>query len=190
MLVRYRGTIIKVSWRDPGQNGRFWGPFLVLWNVNFESTRCWKVKNVEKLTFRCHVKPNRLKICMYDRMLGAVTLETSKPPQFQLELPKKRILWKNIFFNFVFCQRWTSMLVYNLHQTNGSVKQLSFLLGRPAGPPDPPGFTWGGAPAPPHPPTFFVGLRPHQKFRLLNGVTCFAHVRDMRHLVTDLAQLW
>ena len=23
MLVRYRGKIIKVSWRDPGQNGRF-----------------------------------------------------------------------------------------------------------------------------------------------------------------------
>ena len=73
---------IKVSWRDPGQNGRFWGPFLVLWSVSLP-------KNVEKLTFRCHVRPNRLKSCMYDRMLGAVTLETSKPPQFQPELPKK-----------------------------------------------------------------------------------------------------
>ena len=102
MLVRYRGKIIKVSWRDPGQNGRFLWPFLVLWNVSLP-------ENVEKWTFRCHVRPNRLKICMYDRMLGAVTLETSKPPQFQPELRKNHFLWKKRFFQFVFCQRWTSI---------------------------------------------------------------------------------
>ncbi len=86
--------IIKVSWRDPGQNGRFWGPFLVLWNVSLP-------ENVEKLTFRCHVRPNRLKICMYDRMLGAVTLETCRPPQFHPKLSKKLFLWKSRFFSFL-----------------------------------------------------------------------------------------
>ena len=33
-----------------------------------------------------HVRPNRLKICMYDRVPCAVILETPKPPQFQPEL--------------------------------------------------------------------------------------------------------
>ena len=58
-------------------------------------------ENVEKLSFRCHVRRNRLKICMYDRMLGAVILETPKPPQFQPELSKNRFLWIFGFFSFL-----------------------------------------------------------------------------------------
>ena len=32
--------IIKVFWGDPGQNGLFWGPFLVHWNSQ-KSWKCW-----------------------------------------------------------------------------------------------------------------------------------------------------
>ena len=91
MLVRYRGKIIKVSWRDPGRNGRFWGPFLVLWNVSLP-------ENVEKLTFRCHVRPNRLKICMYDRMPCAVILEPPNLPNFNLNCQKTSSYEKPVFW--------------------------------------------------------------------------------------------
>ncbi len=109
--------MIKVSWRDPGQNGRFWASVLVRWNLSLQ-------QNVEKLTFRCHVRPNRLKICMYDRMLGAVTLETPKPPQFQPELPKKQFLWKTRFFQLVFCQRWTSRVSCWCHYMSSAIITL------------------------------------------------------------------
>ena len=46
--------IITVSWRDPGQNWWFRRPFLLHWNSNIS----------EKLTFWCHVRPNRVKICV------------------------------------------------------------------------------------------------------------------------------
>ena len=62
----------------------------------------WRVvslpENVEKLTFRCHVRPHRLKICMYGRMPTAVILETPKPPQLQPELSKNQFLWKSSFW--------------------------------------------------------------------------------------------
>ena len=58
-------------------------------------------ENVEKLSFRCHVRWNRLKICMYDRMRRAVILETPKPPQFQPELSKNRFLWIFGFSSFL-----------------------------------------------------------------------------------------
>jgi len=45
---------IKVFWRASGQNGRFWGPFLVHWSSNLPS-------NVEKWTFWCLVRPDRVK---------------------------------------------------------------------------------------------------------------------------------
>ena len=40
---------MKVSWRDPGRNGRFWGPFLVHWNSK-------NVKNHETLLFHYSVR--------------------------------------------------------------------------------------------------------------------------------------
>ena len=42
---------MKVSWREPGQNWRFWRH----WNVSLP-------ENVEKWTFRCHVRPDPAKV--------------------------------------------------------------------------------------------------------------------------------
>ena len=47
--------IIKVFWRDPGQNGGFWEPFLVHWDSNLPS-------DVKKWTFWRHVRPNPAKV--------------------------------------------------------------------------------------------------------------------------------
>ena len=52
---RSRKKRIKVFWRDPGQNGGFWGPFLIHWDSNLPS-------NVEKWTFWFHVRPNPAKV--------------------------------------------------------------------------------------------------------------------------------
>ena len=80
---------------------------LGFWDKKEESVTnsvCRKIsfqENVEKLSFRCHVRWNRLKICMYDRMSGPVILETPKPPQFQPELSKNRFLWIFGFSSFL-----------------------------------------------------------------------------------------
>ena len=59
MFGNYGGEIsrkiIKVSWRDPGQNGSFWRPFLIHWDSNLPS-------NLEKWTFWCHVRPDPAKV--------------------------------------------------------------------------------------------------------------------------------
>ncbi len=94
MLVRYRGKIIKVSWRDPGQNGGFWKPFLVLWNVSLP-------ENVEKWTFRCHVRPNRAKICCAV-FVRSVRSPWTPPdlPNFNLNYEKNSFCEKLDFPNF------------------------------------------------------------------------------------------
>ena len=47
MLVRDRGiNNIKVSWIDPGQYGRFWGPFLVHWNASLT-----KIMNLKRFGY-------------------------------------------------------------------------------------------------------------------------------------------
>jgi len=85
-------------------------PFLLLWNVNLP-------ENVENWTVRCHVRPNRAKICC------AVFVRSVQSPWTPPDLPnlnlnyEKTIFGKNNicrFFQFVFRQRWTSMFFDNI----------------------------------------------------------------------------
>ena len=85
MLVRYRGKNNEGVLEKPGTKWK------VLRAIS-STLKCQFQENVEKLTFRCHVRPNRLKICMYDRMPRAVILETPKPPQFKPDLSKTQFL--------------------------------------------------------------------------------------------------
>ena len=89
-----------MSWRDPRQNGGFWEPFLVLWDVSLP-------ENVEKWTFRCHVRPNRAKMCCVV-FVRSVRSPWTPPdlPNFNLNY-EKTVFVKNLIFSFsrfVFCQ--------------------------------------------------------------------------------------
>ena len=97
MLVRYRGKIIKVSWRDPGQNGRFWGPFLVLWNVSLP-------ENVEKWTFRCHVRPNGWKFACMTVCSVRSPWKPPNLPNFNLNCQKNSFYEKPDFSNSFFAR--------------------------------------------------------------------------------------
>ena len=85
MLVRDRGKNNEGVLERPGTKWKVLMPISSTLKCQF-SGKC------QKLSFRCHVRPNRLKICMYDRRPAAVILETPKPPQFQPELSKNRFL--------------------------------------------------------------------------------------------------
>ena len=74
-----------MSWRDPGQNGGFWGPFLVHWNVSL-------LENVEKWTFRCHVRPNPAKI---RRDVFVCSVRSSRTP---LDLPNFNLNYETSTF--------------------------------------------------------------------------------------------
>ena len=110
MLVRYRGV------NNKGFLGRPWTKWRVLRAISstlkFEFTvKCWKVDFLmSSKTKSCQSSTECL------RMLRALPRDTPRPPQFQPELPKKQFLWKtrfSQFFQFVFCQRWTSNWLSN-----------------------------------------------------------------------------
>ena len=88
--------IMKVSWRDPGQNVMFWEPFPVHGNVSLQ-------KNVEIFIFPCHVRPNPVKA------RRNVYVRSLRTPQTPPDLPNpvlhsdKSFLWKTIFCSFSLC---------------------------------------------------------------------------------------
>ena len=101
LVVRYRGKIIKVFWRDPGQNGGFWGPFLVHWNSNLPS-------NVEKLTFWRPVRPAPAKV----REKSCVC--SVRSPRTPLDLPNFNLNYqKNCFCEKLNFSRFTNRSLDN-----------------------------------------------------------------------------
>ena len=83
-----------MSWRDPGQNGWFWGPFLVHWDSNLPS-------NVEKWTFWRPVRTDPAKVreksCVWSVRSSRTPLD---PPNFNLNYQKTRFYKKHRFSRF------------------------------------------------------------------------------------------
>ena len=85
MLVRYRGINNKGVLDGPWTKWRVWEPFLVLWNASLS-------ENVEKWTFRCHVRPNRAKNCC------AVFVRSVRSPWTPPDLPNFNLNYEKTAF--------------------------------------------------------------------------------------------
>ena len=138
--------MIKVSWRDPGQNAGFWLPFIVHWSSNLPS-------NVEKWTFWRPVRPDPAKVreksCVWSERSWRTPLDL---PNFNLNYSFFTFSGKLDFSRFTnkcLARRIMIVLVPKVPTlgTRGAQKH-----GLPW-----PRDSWGGLPPPPHPPTFFVG---------------------------------
>ena len=105
MLVRYRGINNEGVLERPGTKWRVLKAISTTLKCQFTG-KCWKVD----FSMPCKTKSRETFLrCL--RTVRAVTLDTSRPPQFHVKYWKKQFLWKTQFlqvFPFVFCQRWTS----------------------------------------------------------------------------------
>ena len=100
MLVRYRGI------NNKGVMERPWTKWRVLRAIS-TTLKCQFSENVEKWTFRCHVRPNRAKICCAV-FVRSVRSPWTPPglPNFNLNYEKNSFCEKLGFSNFpnsLFC---------------------------------------------------------------------------------------
>ena len=97
--------IIKVFWRDPGQNGGFWEPFLVQLRFQF-TVKCWKVDFLmSSKTKSCQSSREKL------RMVRALPPDAPDLTNFNLNYQKTRFCEKLDFSRFTnrsLARRWRS----------------------------------------------------------------------------------